>query len=234
MERVIIAGAGPSGLALACGLARYGVPTTLLERKHALDTHSRALVVWPRTLEIFRQWGIADALPADAQRRSAFELYAAENGRRLAGIDLSCIADQTDAAYALILPQDRTEQALLEAVQATGKTELFFDTEVTGWEERGDHVEVAAKRADGSAFSVRGAYLVGADGARGFVRGSIGYDLEGKTYPLRTLLADIRIEDERDLLPSPRLAVLAPYFGRHTVRRALLASDCGVSSGRGS
>jgi 2-polyprenyl-6-methoxyphenol hydroxylase-like FAD-dependent oxidoreductase len=211
VERVIIAGAGPAGLALACGLAQYGIETTVLERKDALDAHSRALVVWPRTLEIFRQWGMADAFLAAAPKRGVFEAYAAENGRRLTGVDLACIADQTAEPYALVLPQDRTEHLLGEAVRATGKAEILFGTELIACRDAGVRVEITAKRADGSSFTRECAYLVGADGARGFVREALGYDLEGKTYPLRTLIADVRIDDERDLLPSPRLAVLQRY-----------------------
>jgi 2-polyprenyl-6-methoxyphenol hydroxylase-like FAD-dependent oxidoreductase len=210
VDRVIIAGAGPAGLSTALGLAQYGIESTVLERKHELDAHSRALVLWPRTLEILRQWNVLDAF-AEIPKRSTFEAYAAENGKRLTGIDFSCIADQTDLPYALILPQDRTEHILLGAVQATKKVKILFDTEIAAYHDVGDRVRITAERADGSQLTLESSYLIGADGARGFVRGALGYDLEGKTYPLRTLIADVRIDDERDLLPSPRVAVLQKY-----------------------
>jgi 2-polyprenyl-6-methoxyphenol hydroxylase-like FAD-dependent oxidoreductase len=210
VDHVIIAGAGPAGLSLALGLAQYGIESTVLERKHELDAHSRALVLWPRTLEILRQWGALDAF-AEIPKRSAFEAYAAENGKRLTNIDFSCIADQTDRPYALILPQDRTEHILLKAVQATKKVKILFDTQIVAYADGVDCVYATAERADGSRLSLESSYLIGADGARGYVRAALGYDLEGKTYPLRTLIADIGIDDERDLLPSPRIAVLQRY-----------------------
>src|ERR1700724_2471200 len=55
---VLIVGGGPVGLSLALGLARHGVRSTLFETKAEPDPHSRALGILPRTLEIFRSWGI--------------------------------------------------------------------------------------------------------------------------------------------------------------------------------
>ena len=59
---VIIVGGGPVGLSLALGLARHGVDSIVLERNDAPVKESRAVVVWPRTQEIFRDWGVYDAL----------------------------------------------------------------------------------------------------------------------------------------------------------------------------
>jgi len=211
VSRVVIAGAGPVGLSLALGLARYGIESTVLERKPELDRHSRAIVLWPRTLEIFAQWGVLDVFTDAAPRRNAISLYAAETGARVFELDLTCIGDQTETPYSLILPQDRTERLLLDAVRSTGLVDVLFETEVVGVHDRGDRVDVTAQRADGTTLQSEGAYLVGADGARGFVREALGYELEGKTYPLRTLLADIVIPDERDLLPFPRAAAMQQH-----------------------
>src|ERR1700722_18921339 len=59
---VLIVGGGPVGLSLALGLARQGVRSTLFEAKSEPDPHSRALGILPRTLEIFRAWGIYERL----------------------------------------------------------------------------------------------------------------------------------------------------------------------------
>ncbi|HEY0798113.1 MAG TPA: FAD-dependent monooxygenase [Candidatus Baltobacteraceae bacterium] len=232
MSRVVIAGAGPVGLSLALGLARYGIESTLIERKRELDPHSRAIVLWPRTLEILAQWGVLDAFVGAAPKHTALAAYAAETGARLVSLDLGCIEDQTETAFALFLPQDRTEQLLLAAVRATGLAEVVFESEVVACADRGDYVETSARRSDGSTVTYESAFLVGADGARGFVRSSLGYELEGKTYPLRTLLADIVIDDERDQLPFPRISVMtrnltgAVRYAEHTWRVvALFAHD---------
>ena len=59
---VVIAGGGPVGLSLALALARYGVRSIVVEPLEEPVRESRALVVWTRTLEIFRDWGIYDAM----------------------------------------------------------------------------------------------------------------------------------------------------------------------------
>ncbi len=74
---VLIVGAGPTGLALALGLARSGVGSIVLEQKQQLDTHSRATVILPRTLEIFAQWGIIDRFTSAGNRVAHIRLCRA-------------------------------------------------------------------------------------------------------------------------------------------------------------
>jgi 3-(3-hydroxy-phenyl)propionate hydroxylase len=56
---VMVVGAGPTGLAAASDLARFGVPCRLIDRLPDPETHSRAIAIQPRTLELFEQRGIA-------------------------------------------------------------------------------------------------------------------------------------------------------------------------------
>src|SRR5688500_18246219 len=72
---VIIVGAGPTGLALACQLIRYGVDFTIIDKKETTTPHSKAIGVQARTLEIYEQIGLADkliALGAKAERARLF------------------------------------------------------------------------------------------------------------------------------------------------------------------
>ena len=62
-NRVIVVGAGPTGMLLAGDLAEAGIPVTLLERRSGETSNlSRALAVHATTLEAFDARGIADAL----------------------------------------------------------------------------------------------------------------------------------------------------------------------------
>jgi hypothetical protein len=65
---------------------------------------------------------------------------------------------------------------------------------------------VEVQNSSGETKSYHGQYLVGCDGAHSTVRQELGWELEGKTYPTRILLADIRIQDERDQMPWPVFA----------------------------
>ena len=72
---VLIVGGGPVGLALALGLARQNVRSTLFESKSEIDQHSRALGIVPRTLEIFRDWGIYDRFVSEGEFLSKVRVW---------------------------------------------------------------------------------------------------------------------------------------------------------------
>ena len=61
---VLIIGAGPTGLALACQLIRYGIDFRIIDKKEATTPYSKAIGVQARTLEIYEQIGLADDLIA--------------------------------------------------------------------------------------------------------------------------------------------------------------------------
>jgi 2-polyprenyl-6-methoxyphenol hydroxylase-like FAD-dependent oxidoreductase len=203
---VLISGAGPVGLSLALGLARCGVRPLVVERKAELDPHSRALVVLPRTLEILRSWGVFDAFVADGFYRTSISIHTPGQGEPVATIDLSPLKEITAAAGVLALPQDRTEALLLRCLQEEGLAEVRFGHQLTGFrqDERGVRAQVTGP--DGGAYELECDYLAGCDGAHSTVRDRLGWELEGKTYPTRIALVDVRLTDDRDGLPWPRIS----------------------------
>lgn len=194
---VTICGAGPVGLSVALGLARAGVRSVVLERKAQLDPHSRATLILPRTLEIFRQWEVLDQLLANGNRVPHVRLREPGNDHQILHVDFTKLADRTAAMFALAIPQDRAERLLLEAVEATGLVDVRFATKLLGFEQ--DATSVRLRTRTGAVETHQTAsYLVGADGAHSRVRAQLGVELAGKTYPTQALLADVRIEPELD------------------------------------
>ncbi|MGI8772381.1 MAG: FAD-dependent monooxygenase [Acidobacteriaceae bacterium] len=194
---VLIVGAGPTGLSLALGLARSGVGSIVLERKPQLDAHSRATLILPRTLEIFSQWGVLDRFLTEGNRVPHIRLRLAPEGKQIVHFDFTYLTNDTPTPFALALPQNKTERLLLEAVTATGMVDVRFETEVLGFEEDSSGIRLRVRSPEGER-DIRGGFLVGADGAHSIVRETLGLELEGKTYPTRALLADVRVRPDKD------------------------------------
>jgi 2-polyprenyl-6-methoxyphenol hydroxylase-like FAD-dependent oxidoreductase len=177
---VIVVGAGPTGLALACELASGGVRCRLLERRTDRPNITRAFGVHARTLELLDARGLADELVAGGL---PVHEVSPTPGTTL---DLSTV----DSRYPMVLiaPQSRTE-LLLEKRAAELGVEIVRGAQVTGVHLGPDEVRV--EHHDGGVD--RAAYLVGCDGAHSTVRGLIGVDFVGKQYATHILLADVRL-----------------------------------------
>jgi 2-polyprenyl-6-methoxyphenol hydroxylase-like FAD-dependent oxidoreductase len=201
---VVIAGAGPVGLALALGLSVHGVRSIVLERKAELSKHSRAAGILSRTLEIFKQWGVLGPFEDLGVRLRRAQVHRADTNRPVATVNWELLADETATPGILILPQGDTEALLLRWATVHGRSEVRFGHTVTGFMQDADGVSVMVQPPEGEPYTVRGAYLVGCDGAHSAVREQLGWRLEGKTYGTRFLLADVSLPDARNELPWPR------------------------------
>ena len=202
---VAIVGAGPVGLSLALGLARHGVPSILIERKTGTSRYSKAPGLHVRTREIFRQWGIEQRFLDLGVLRRAITLHAAGPGSRsLLSIDFSELDAEADRPGLLVLEQGHTERLLLEAVQESGLCDVLFGVEAVGLVPGAAGARLAI-REDGAERALDAGFVVGCDGASSFVRHALELPFEGITYAIRPVLADVRVDDERDVLPWPRI-----------------------------
>ena len=185
---VLIAGAGPTGLVLALWLQRLGVRVRIVDKAAEPGTTSRALVVHARTLELYRQMGIADSLVGEGLHFAAVNLWV--RGRQAARVAFGDIgAGLSPYPYMLIYPQDQHERFLIERLKEKG-VRIDRPTEVVGFEERGNRVAVHLKRSDGSAETCEAAFLAGCDGARSVVREKLGTGFPGGTYSHLFYVAD--------------------------------------------
>ncbi len=205
---VAIVGAGPVGLALALGLARLGVDSVVLEREPRLSEHSRAPVVHMRTREALRRWKAEEPLLALGTLVRRVTVHEAPHGRPLLSVDLTELEDEVSDPGVIILEQSEIERLLAEEVTRSGRCQVRFDAEVTDVAQDADGVTVSVRRR-GRASTLRADLLVGCDGASSTVRQRMGLELVGGTYSVRAVLADVRLGDEREELPWPRLRSIA-------------------------
>lgn len=201
---VLIVGAGPVGLFLANECARRGVRFRLIEAHASQTAHSKALAIFPRTLEILDMAGLAGPLVERANPVTSVAVVA--HGRRLAHLRFA----PEESPYPLIamLPQNVTEQLLVEAlVRRAGAVD--YETALVSAVDCGDRVSATVER-DGKRTQITAAFVVGCDGAHSTVRRLLGLPFEGAEYEDSFMLADI---ETNDALPANELLLCPSEFG---------------------
>jgi 2-polyprenyl-6-methoxyphenol hydroxylase-like FAD-dependent oxidoreductase len=186
---VLVAGAGPTGLVLALWLTRLGIRVRIVDKAAEPGTTSRALAVQARTLELYRQIGLAGALVDGGVRLDAVNFWVA--GRRVARAVFGAMGTGLSAfPYALIFPQDAHERVLIERLAAAGVT-VERPVELVGLEDRDAHVVARLRHADGREERCETPYLAGCDGAHSTVRDALGIGFPGGTYEHLFYVADV-------------------------------------------
>jgi 2-polyprenyl-6-methoxyphenol hydroxylase-like FAD-dependent oxidoreductase len=186
---VLIVGAGPTGLVLALWLTRLGARVRIVDKTKEPGTTSRALAVQARTLELYRQIGLADAVVAGGRRMAAINLWAA--GKQVAHAVLGDMgAGISPFPYALIFPQDEHERLLIDRLARTG-VEVERETELVAFEEAAGRVLARLERADGATEACQAAYIAGCDGAHSTVRQALAIGFPGGTYDHLFYVADV-------------------------------------------
>ena len=183
------------GLSLSLGLARYGIRSIVLERSAERLRQSRAIVLWTRTLEIYRDWGIYDTLRQAGTFVVRFRARNAHTEKDLVCVDFTNVDDVVNDPGILVIPQYETERVLTELVRANPHCELRTGAEVTSLTQASSHVDVTYRENE-SEHTIRATYVIGCDGAHGCVRSALGLSLEGITYDSRVVISDEVLESE--------------------------------------
>jgi 2-polyprenyl-6-methoxyphenol hydroxylase-like FAD-dependent oxidoreductase len=173
---VLIVGAGPVGLFLANECVRRGLRHRLIETRAAQSEHSKALAIFPRTLEIFDMAGVVVPFLDIANRVASVAVMA--DGRTLARMTFA--PEESPYPFIAMVPQNVTERLLVEHLQHNGGDVEYETTFVTAIQ-RDDHVSVTLDRK-GQHTELNAAFVVGCDGAHSQVRHLLNLSFEGAEY----------------------------------------------------
>ena len=186
---VLIVGAGPTGLTLACLLQEGGIRVRVVEQHRTRARQSKALGVHARTMEVLDRLGIARAL---VKRGTPIEFITFfVGGKRLLRLPYRDV--DSAFSYMLLAPQYETE-ALLEArLEALGGR-VERGRSVVERRRGPEHCAALIEDDQGNTELVEPRFLVGCDGARSTVRKCLGLEFDGATYDDTWLLADIELD----------------------------------------
>lgn len=185
----LVVGAGPVGLTMANELARHGVGCRIIDRAAERSQTSRALAIFPRTLEAFETMGLAGRFLAEGHRIHGLSLYHRQE--EIAQIDLTSVA--SPFPFALSLPQSETERLLAENLSSLG-IEVERRVELAGFTQTSDAVRAILRHDDGGEEIVETPWLIACDGAHSTTRHILGMDFEGAQYAESFILADVLLE----------------------------------------
>ncbi|NMO57001.1 monooxygenase [Actinoplanes sp. TBRC 11911] len=214
MSRVVIVGAGPTGLWLGSELALAGVDVTLIEQRTERNPAARAFTNHPRTLELWASRGIVDRFleAGHTVPHSHFGLL----DDRLDFHDLD-----TRFPHVLILEQPRIEEILEEYALGLG-VDIRFGHAFTGLTQRPDSVVVSVS-GPGGEYELEGDYLVGCDGSRSPVRAAAGIGASGTESTGVSWIAEAVLDDPPEVnyysahSPAGNLLIVDVGNGRHRI-----------------
>ncbi len=190
---VLIAGAGPTGLAAALFLAARDIPCRIIDQAPKPSRTSRAQVINPRSLDLLTASGVASAMLEEARPLDGITFY--QGWEKLAELPFAGAHPQ----YRLcVLPQARSEALLAHALYDRG-VEPERGVTLEGFTQDESGVDAVLARADGRRETMRTRLMLAADGAHSVARHALGLTFDGSAYPETWPLYDIRLNDPLDI-----------------------------------
>ncbi len=180
-DRVLIAGAGPVGCTAALYLAQRGVPVTVFEACESLPRDLRASTFHPPTLEMLDDLGVLDPLIAQGIICPVWQYRDSKDGL-IAEWDLGVLENDTRHPYRVQAEQFKLTNIVVDVLASMADVDVRFSARAVGADQDADGVDLHIETAEGPE-TIRGRYLIAADGASSVIRAAQGIDFPGLTFP---------------------------------------------------
>jgi 2-polyprenyl-6-methoxyphenol hydroxylase-like FAD-dependent oxidoreductase len=220
--KVLIVGAGPTGLSLALWLTRLGIAVRIIDENAGPGETSRAFFVQARTLEQYDQIGIADA--ACSRGHKITVMNAHRHGGKTVRVQFGDFGrGLSPFPFELILLQDQHEKLLIDHLAESGVT-VERDTALIDLEDRGADVVTRLRLPSTALEACPVAYVCGCDGLHSSVRELVGTPFDGVSDEAIFYVADVEasgrfVDGEMHyLLATDGLLRIFPLTGGNRVR----------------
>lgn len=190
---VLIIGAGPTGLTLACDLARRGVNVRIIEKAATAFRGSRGKGIQPRTLEVFDDLGVVEPLLRAGAPYPPMKLHVSLLKLKWQMMKRQQATSDVPYPNVWLVPQWRTEEVLRNRLAELGRGVEWATEAVTVQQD----AEGVTLQLIGNSVpaTLRARYVVGADGGKSFVRKQLGLNFEGSTSQEgRMIVGDLQVE----------------------------------------
>ena len=166
---IIIAGGGPVGVIAALALARQGLSVHVFEAESEVNDAPRAATTHAATLEMLEKLGLVDEVIRRGLVEPLFRIWDQSTGKLVAEFDFGNLKNDTRYPFAVQCEQHKLANLAIERLRAFPHATVEFSARVTSISQSSDAVEIAVETA-GGIRTVKGSYLIGADGGRSTVR----------------------------------------------------------------
>ena len=222
--KILVIGAGPTGLSAALGLAERGIVCEVVEKRSAPSELSRAVGIMPITRNHLAPSGVADSILSEGMPIRKFALNRGQQSL----LDLDLSAKLTPEQSMTALPQNRTESLIADAAIARGVT-IKYGVELTHIKTSEDAATVTF--ADGTSATYD--WVIAADGKNSVVRTQLGIPYPGIDLPKTWSIADVDVAEGFDseqiklwVQGADGLFILAIPIEHQRMRMASSTEDC--------
>ncbi len=192
--KVLIVGAGPSGLMMAAQLLRHGVMPVIIDTKQGPTDQSKALAVQARSLEIYRQMGVIDQVINNGKQAGGIVFN--RDGKKMASLSFADVGKgQTMFPYVFLYQQSKNERLLLDFL-TQNCCPVYWNTTLISLKQTAQQAEVQLQTGT-ETVTLTSDWLIGADGPHSAVRKQLQIPFNGDTYANEYYLADVQLDNKQ-------------------------------------